>query len=348
MNNTEYQRDSNMELLRIFTMFLVMIFHIDFISLNGTNHIDPSNNPISSFIRITLALASFTCVDIFVLLSGWYGIKFKTSKLLAFIFQILFFSILSYTCFAIFGKTNNKLFLHIFFLDAYWFIPTYLALYFFSPILNIYVDKCTKANLQRTLILLFIAQICYGWISQQERGYNEGCSPISFIILYLTARYLKLYPSSLTKMKKRWDALIYISVCLIVAIPVFYGEAYNIDIITNTIFKFTSPFTIISSVYLVLFFSKIKLKSHWINWIAISSFAAFLVHCFPLFNQFVYHDIISFLYLHYSGITLVILIMLYICGIYSFSILIDKVRIFLYQRIKESRLLIYMKQQIKK
>ena len=136
-------RDSNMELLRIFAMFLVMIFHIDFMSIDGIDPINPALHPINSFIRIFLSLASFTCVNIFVLLSGWYGIHLKSTKLKSFLFQVFFFSILSYGCFVLYGKENIKLLLHIFFFDAYWFIPIYISLCLISPILNLYVDNCS-------------------------------------------------------------------------------------------------------------------------------------------------------------------------------------------------------------
>ena len=144
MNTITKQRDSNMELLRIIAMFLVMLFHIDFISLNGTNHITPEFTPLKSFIRIFLANSTFTCVDVFVLLSGWYGMKFKYSKLGELIFQVLFFSIISYVVFAFFGITNYKLLLHVFFLDAYWFVPTYLVLYISSPILNSFINNYSQ------------------------------------------------------------------------------------------------------------------------------------------------------------------------------------------------------------
>ncbi len=333
MDTITKQRDSNMELLRIITMFLVLLFHVDFISLNGTNHIAPDFTPLKSFIRIFLAISTFTCVDIFVMLSGWYGIKFKYSKLGELVFQVLFFSIISYVIFAFFGIINYKLLLHIFFLDAYWFVPTYLVLYISSPILNSFINNCSKKQLQNTILLLFVAQCCYGWLSPQERGYNEGCSPISFIILYLTARYCKLYPSSLTTLSKRNDLLIFFTACLFASIFVFYGEKYQIDMLTNTMFKFTSPFTIIASLYLILFFSKIKLQKKWINWIAISSFAAFLVHCFPAFNQYIYHNVISYLYLHFSTVEFVVLVLLFIIFLYIASILLDKIRISIYNKI---------------
>ena len=107
------------------------------------------------------------------------------------------------------------------------------------------------------------------------------------------------------------DLLIFLTVCLLASTFVFCGEKYQINMLSNTMFKFTSPFTIIASLYLILFFSKIRLQKRWINWIAISSFAAFLIHCFPAFNQYIYHNVISYLYLNYSTVTFIALVLLF-------------------------------------
>lgn len=326
-------RDSNMELLRIFAMFLVMIFHIDFMSIDGIDPINPALHPINSFIRIFLSLASFTCVNIFVLLSGWYGIHLKSTKLKSFLFQVFFFSILSYGCFVLYGKENMQQKFYIFFFDAYWFIPIYISLCLISPILNLYVDNCSQKNLKTTILLLLFIQCCYGWISPQERGWNEGCSPISFINLYLIARYARLYPFLYTSFRKEIDMFLFFAISFIASIIVFIGEKYNIELVKNTMFKFTSPFTIIAALYFVLFFSKIKIYSKWINWIASSCFAVFLVHCFPLFNQYIYHNVIGYLYLNYNGFPLIIYILSFIIVLYAISIFIDKIRIYIYKRI---------------
>ena len=127
-------------------------------------------------------------------MSGWYGIHLKSTKLKSFLFQVFFFSILSYGCFVLYGKENIKLLLHIFFFDAYWFIPIYISLCLISPILNLYVDNCSQKNLKTTILLLLFIQCCYGWISPQERGWNEGCSPISFINLSFDSTICEAIP----------------------------------------------------------------------------------------------------------------------------------------------------------
>ena len=101
--------------------------------------------------------------------------------------------------------------------------------------------------------------------------------------------------------------------------------------IADTIYKFSSLFTISLAVLIVLFFYHVRLKSKIVNWIAASSFAVFLVHCFPYFNSEIYHTFIKYFYLHYDGMLFAGLTALFIIAIYAGSILIDQLRIALWK-----------------
>ena len=71
MNN----RFSNIELLRIVAMLLVVFVHANYFSLGWINIDDINNDPINSFVRIILEQICIVCVNVFVLISGWFGIK---------------------------------------------------------------------------------------------------------------------------------------------------------------------------------------------------------------------------------------------------------------------------------
>ena len=88
------QRDSNMELLRIIAMLLVMIVHADFRALSCPSTLDTNLYPDSSFLRFFVESVSIICVNVFVLLSGWFGIRLKKERLLELGFQVLFFGAL--------------------------------------------------------------------------------------------------------------------------------------------------------------------------------------------------------------------------------------------------------------
>ena len=84
-------RDSNMELLRIIAMLLVCIVHANFRALPVPTYEEAFTNVSSSILRYFTESISIICVNLFVLISGWYGIKFKFSRLKEFLAQVLFF-----------------------------------------------------------------------------------------------------------------------------------------------------------------------------------------------------------------------------------------------------------------
>ena len=90
------ERDSNMELLRIIAMLLVMIVHANFRALPVPTYEEANNEILSSILSFFTESFSIICVNLFILLSGWYGIKLKIERLVEFIFQVGFFSIVGF------------------------------------------------------------------------------------------------------------------------------------------------------------------------------------------------------------------------------------------------------------
>ena len=72
-------RDSNMELYRIVCMMLVVLFHVCGVIDITNDNLSPDDRSIGVLPTQLITSATFVCVDVFVLLSGWYGIKAKLS-----------------------------------------------------------------------------------------------------------------------------------------------------------------------------------------------------------------------------------------------------------------------------
>lgn len=86
-------RSSNFELLRIVSMLLVMVVHANFSTIGAPTIEDWNVAPHITFVRHFVESLSIVCVDVFVLISGWFGIRFSMDRLKKFVFQILFFSL---------------------------------------------------------------------------------------------------------------------------------------------------------------------------------------------------------------------------------------------------------------
>lgn len=88
-------RNSNIEVLRLIAMFFIVLSHIlkgSFQTLD-TNLIEGTLSSNSIFL-VDSVLSSLTCagvgVDLFVLISGYFSIRFKLKSFVQLLFQILF------------------------------------------------------------------------------------------------------------------------------------------------------------------------------------------------------------------------------------------------------------------
>lgn len=257
-------RQSNMELLRVVSMILIMVIHAQF-------YLIPHSIP-----RWFILIGADASVNCFVLISGYFGIHPKIKSFSSFIFQILFFILIGNLISSCGGKASVTSFN---FINFSWFINAYIALYVFSPVLNVYAEKATKRQFQWFLILWAMVEFVMGYAIDYlkfERGYSFQ----AFIFLYMVARYIKIHGGRWCSLDKRYDLFLFVLFTLISAFLMSYsayigkstgGEYY--------LRAYNSPLMILASVFFTLFFSKLKLQNGVVNWMGKSAYAAFLFHC---------------------------------------------------------------------
>lgn len=332
MNKTV--RDSNMELYRIVCMFLVMLFHVCGVVDVTNNEVLPSCPPSRMLLTQLATSATFVCVDVFILLSGWYGIRTRTEKVAAFVYQVLFLSILSYIVFiACYDDvTFSWSFLaHVFLMDDYWFVSTYLLLYLVAPMLNSFIRDSSHRQFRFILIAAILFQCVYGWLSPREAGFLEGRSPFSFLLLYMLAGYVRRFPVRLKQLPKNRLLTLYLLTVAVNGLLAFAARYTGHVQLVNIIYRFSSPLIIFASLCLLLYFSKLSISHQpLINRVAASSFAAFLVHCFPMFTLKVFWPVVQKMYLSLPAAVFAVAALLFVVLVYVASILIDQVRIATY------------------
>lgn len=195
-NVTKKTRDSNIELLRLIAMFLVLVVHADFWSLGCPTQEETLATPMNAFCRFFFESLSVICVDVFVLISGWFGIRANAKSFCNFVFQCLFFTVGIYAVALSVGLTSLSLkgLLGCFaMINNYWFIKAYVGLYILSPVLNAFVEYAEEKTFRQVLLGFFLFQTLYAWISDGAEFFEHGYSTMSFIGLYLLARYVKVY-----------------------------------------------------------------------------------------------------------------------------------------------------------
>ncbi len=185
-----------MELLRIVAMFLVLVVHADFFSLGVPTLEETRNNIGPSITRFFIESISIVCVNVFILLSGWFSIRPSWKGLSKFLFQCFFFLFGIYAVTLISGETTltiKGIAQCLLMTQLNWFIKAYIGLYIIAPILNTFVENSNKTQLKYVIIGFYIFQTLYGWLSNGASFFNAGYSTMSFIGLYLLARYIRVY-----------------------------------------------------------------------------------------------------------------------------------------------------------
>lgn len=333
------ERLSGMELLRIIAMFLVLVVHADYFSLGAPTYQDIQQDAWASFTRMFFQSLSIGCVNLFVLLSGWFGIRPKLSSFLNLLFQCAYFLFGIYAICLMTGvsQLNAHGLKGCFLLLKWnWFIKAYILLFFMAPILNAYIDTATQRQHGLMLVCFYLFQTIYSWFSGAAVFFEHGYSTISFMGLYLLSRYFAKYPLKITNYNRYYYLLFFLFSVLFMAALCLVATKYNINAVSSRMFKYDQPLLIVASLSLIVYFSKLKFRSRIVNWIAASSFAVFLLHTNPNLCKQYFVPTVKTLYSTYNGITCITAIFMLLVVVYVLAVLADQPRKFLWAKIKNA------------
>ena len=329
------ERLSNFELLRILAMLLVLLVHCNFFSLGHPTQEEAVNIPIPTFTRCVFESLCICCVNVFVLISGWFGINPSIKSLGNFWFQCVFFIVGIYVVMLIMGKEALSIYgiARCFLLvDKNWFIISYLLLYILSPVLNAFIKEASSRIYMVVLVAFFIFQFVYGWPMIATPQFAYGYSTISFIGLYLLARYIRLYPCKWVALHKNIYLSSFLVTILVHSIMIYAVIYLGLEKAILRIIAYNCPLVILLSVCLLLYFSKLHFASRWINRIAASCFAVYLLHSTtPLDKYFV--TCVNNIYNSTSGMKCLLLLFGFAILVYMAALVIDQLRKYCWQRI---------------
>ena len=275
-------RESNFELLRIIAMLMVLVLHADFQAIGAPTRVDILTSPITSAVKVLFEMASIVAVNVFVLISGWFGIRPSVKGFAKFVFQCLFFSVGIYSVMLALGKVNLSVrsIADCFFLvpnGYYWFIQSYIALYLISPVLNAFIKTSDKKDMCYVLLAFYTFQTLYSFLGNSAGFIAYGYSAFSFMGLYLLAAFVKRH-LDYSSCNKEFYIAGYIGISILMTIVWLGATLMDLPSIFNRISHYTNPLVIVSSVLLLLFFSKLKIYNGFINTVAASSFSVYLLH----------------------------------------------------------------------
>lgn len=329
-------RQSNLELLRLIAMFGVLIVHTDFGALGFPGKEELTSTPLYSTIRTLIEFIAIVSVNVFVLISGWFGITFRWRGLCNLLFQCFFFFFGISITLMILGQieiTNwgGAIYKCLMFSDNAWFVKCYIGMYIFAPVMNAFVECANRLTFKRVLICFFIFQSLYGWFSDGAVFIEEGYSTFSFMGLYLLARYFSKYQPGIVRWNGKTDLIVYLALSIVSAMIFIASNLLDKPGFGILMFKYTNPLTIAASMYLLLAFTKWRFTSKLVNSIAVSCFAVYLMHfiIFPTYMRGWIQGIAE----RYSGVSEFLGLFLLLLAFFCVSIAIDRIRLFIWNKL---------------
>ena len=334
-------RASNFELLRILAMLFILILHANFLAFRFPSQVAIHSRPLLALGQVWSEALAIVGVNVFILISGYFGIRTRIKGIVSLLFQALFYTVGVYCTLVILGIepfdqgtfVDSLMPLHR---KSEWFLPTYLSLMLFAPLLNAFVRLTDERGLRHYLLLFFLIEFLLGFMNDQLEV-KDGYSLFSFAGIYLVGRYLRLYPERLKGWRGSNFLFAYIGITLAQSLAlILYAyiskESIMASPLTYKFLRYVSPINIFASILLFLAFSRLQLQSKVVNWISTSTLAVYLIHCNPhLIGR--YTGFIKGLNEQHSTATFIVLVVGFILTVFAGSILIDKLRIQLWQRV---------------
>ena len=314
------ERQSNIELLRIFSMIGVVLLHYNNASIGmGLHYVEP--NTINYYVMYFGESLFICAVNVFVLITGYFMIssmRRDVIKPFKFIIQVVNYSLIVFLFNIIRGKTyfNIKDLIRCL-IPCNYFVILYSALFFISLYFNVVFNKLNKKQTKIMIITLFVIFsiwnfICdfsgevtnnewFGLSTVGMYGSQYGYSIVNFSLMYMIGAYVRKYGKHYSKFKSIGIILLCSIVIMFIALLGFTGSAW----------EYCNPFVIIEAWAIFNLFKEINLPTNKIiNTLSSGAFSVFLLH-FYLFpkiqiekfvNQnvfvFILHALISSIFIY--------------------------------------------------
>lgn len=314
-------RNSSVELFRIIATFLVLIVHFNGWFVGMPDKFGDFTFPNLS--QDLIEALSCTCVNCFLVITGWYGMTFKWKHLWT-IYSIIVW--IYVPCYILRSTLeHNFSIIHLLWnfvaigQESY-YVQCYLMLLFLSPVLNSFIQKYGRKILPYSLAFWCI-EIALDWILQNKcLGFAHGYMLTHFVLMYLLGQTAFLYKEEIHRIFTPLRCVAaYITGMLIIA-------GLHLIIPAQICFAYTNPLNILMSFSLFFIFEHRTFYNKAINWISSSTLAVYVLHSTtPPLNWLWDWD--NFALTNYTYPIYLALMALTIIGVFIVSVLYDKIRL---------------------
>ncbi len=307
------ERDSGMELLRLFAILAVIGVH----ALSHGHYYAVAKDLGGSIHSSALLLRVIfrVAVNAFVIITGYFMVhsKFDLKKTLdrarSLWVRMLFYSLTITAVFLCLGSSYwylNGKFIPLYkgiiraFLPVtsqpWYFLTDYLILILLAPFLNMVVQKITQKQFLHLILGLTLFMSVWMTLMHvkpfnvafDSYGYKEmigGKNAFHFIYIYLLGGYIGLHGKRRPRPQFAYllgaAATVLVNYFLITRLP--SGLKYS-----DAAYQYANPFVVANAVFLLLFFKDLHFKSRLVNVLASTSMGVYAIAQFPYMRTFMW------------------------------------------------------------
>ncbi len=342
------QRNIGIDILRIVSMFFIIIGHILMQGgfLSAYSNVGFQGN--YYFFNAIYVLA-YCGVNCFALVSGYVGWQntFKLEKIIKLWANVVFWSVGVSLILFVYNKDffsvkeAISMFLPLI-RGRYWFFNAYFVMFMFSPLLNHLIRTLPKKTFQ---YFLFVAAFVFCVVPFLALGNDvlriqSGFEFSWLMVMYLVGGYFSKYPVTVKKPNKCFFA------CLSFTLLNFIYK-YLVELVTVKLFgapshgdlfmSYTSPIAVGEAVCLLLCFSNLKLNNKklikLISFITPAIFSVYIIHVHPLVFWRIINNAFTWL-TQYNLLVALMLIIAIALAIFIGCIALDYIRILIFKLFK--------------
>lgn len=324
-------RDLRFEILRVCAILFVTAHHVLLFGADLCGYLSPFCPDVSGVAGIALNSLFVTGVSLFVMISGWFGIRRVWQPCLRLILECAAFGaaalLLSVWLHGLFPipHTDDTLSLARLWQSMkftnWWFVVHYLLLVLAAPLLERALYGADRSAVERILLCLFVFDFLFGfvWGYVTPNGYNV----VHFVMLYVLARYMRLFPeSAANRFVRRWAWTI-VGACVLLMTAWFLFDKASWHPGHNPMtWNYNCPLVVLEAMALFALFQKAGGRAKPLALFAPYVLGIYLLQSSPLLIYF--RNALGgrlFSSLGYVGFVCTVLLLFVICGALSMIVM---------------------------
>ena len=299
------QRQSNFEALKILGMLMILAHH--FVAKNGFA-VDSEIMGIT-FNKVFLQFIgnhAFVGNNLFFLVSAWFlydaGSNFSLQNSLRKIWrlerQMLFWSLVLLAVCAGGGQWSLTMVIKSIFplsTNLWWYPTTYAVFLLICPYYHKAMKGFEKSIVKRWMAIMFCIWSASTLVPFFEYGASNMCA---FVMLYTVVFYIKEFKPVILSNKKLWRGIIligysigFISVVILDVVGTkMQAAAYYACYYLRGNYR-VLPMLISVSIFILA--TQWKIRSKFINTVAVTTFGVYLIHMYPWVQQKLFGEVLS-------------------------------------------------------